>query len=147
VGRAERLLTPFPDAPERALLALTQAVTALDIGEVDAGLPRLEEALELAERHDDREVLAMARVVTGRLLIHQGSVDEGLALLDESSTAALSGELGPLVSGLVTATRSPPARTWATTTGRWSGPRPRTGGATGSTSPASRGRAGCTRPR
>jgi class 3 adenylate cyclase len=39
VGRAERLLTPFPDAPERALLALTQAVTALDIGEVDAGLP------------------------------------------------------------------------------------------------------------
>lgn len=101
VGRAERLLTPFPDAPERALLALTQAVTALDIGEVDAGTPHLEEALRLAERHDDREVLAMARVVRGRLLIHQGSVDEGLALLDESSTAALSGELGPLVSGLV----------------------------------------------
>lgn len=101
VGRAERLLASFPDAPERALLALTQAMTELDVGDVGPGIPHLEEALRLAEVHGDRDVQAMARVVKGRLLVHQGSVDEGLALLDESSTAALSGELGPLVSGLV----------------------------------------------
>jgi class 3 adenylate cyclase len=43
----------------------------------------------------------VARIGRGRILVHAGKVDEGLALLDEASAAAVSGELQPFEAGLV----------------------------------------------
>ena len=48
-----------------------------------------------------RDIESIARTGMGRLLIHSGHVDEGLAMLDEGTAAALSGELPPFPAGLV----------------------------------------------
>jgi hypothetical protein len=44
---------------------------------------------------------AMAVANKGRVLIHRGQVEEGLALLDEASAAATCGELRPFWTGAV----------------------------------------------
>ena len=43
----------------------------------------------------------MARNLQGRAVLRQGRVEEGLALLDEVMIMVTSGELSPLVTGLV----------------------------------------------
>ena len=43
----------------------------------------------------------MSIVFNGSMLVRKGQVDEGLALLDEATAAAVSGELEPLTAGIV----------------------------------------------
>ena len=45
--------------------------------------------------------MAFARNLQGRVLLSQGQVDRGLALLDEAMVAATGGELTPVVTGIV----------------------------------------------
>jgi DNA-binding NarL/FixJ family response regulator len=58
-------------------------------------------AAETGERFADRDLVAFARNLQGRVLVRQGRIPEGLALLDESMLAAASGELTPLFTGLI----------------------------------------------
>ena len=67
-----------------------------------------EQALEMARnvagigtRFGDPDLAAAARHVEGRALLGMGSVEEGLALLDEAMVAVTAGELSPIMTGLV----------------------------------------------
>ena len=101
-SNAERLLDGLPEAAEHGHLALTRGVTALLArGDVEHALPELERAHDIARRAGDRDTQVLALVGKGRALVQTGEVEQGLAILDEASTSAVSGELRPFATGLV----------------------------------------------
>lgn len=101
-ANAERLLEGLPEAAEHGYLALSRGVTTLMAeGDVPKALASLELAHEIAVRTGDRDTQVLALVGTGRAYVHAGDVEKGLAILDEASTSAVSGELRPFATGLV----------------------------------------------
>jgi class 3 adenylate cyclase len=101
-ANAERLLEGLPEAAEHGYLALSRGVTALlTEGNVGDALPELERAHDIAMRAGDRDTQVLALVGKGRALVQSGEVEQGLAILDEASTSAVSGELRPFATGLV----------------------------------------------
>ena len=58
-------------------------------------------AAEIGQRFGDADLFALAVHGQGYMLIKQGRVREGLALLDEAMVAVTTGELSPIVTGLV----------------------------------------------
>ena len=62
---------------------------------------RFGRAYELGERFGDRDTQVLALVGKGRALVKTGEVEEGLALLDEATAAAVCGALRPYSAGLV----------------------------------------------
>jgi ATP/maltotriose-dependent transcriptional regulator MalT len=58
-------------------------------------------AEEIGDRFRDADLVACARHVQGRVLIHEGRVQAGLALLDEAMLAVITGELSPIMTGLI----------------------------------------------
>jgi class 3 adenylate cyclase len=102
VATAERLLENLPEAPEHGRLLLVHAITALFAeGDLDAAERRFDEAFELAKRVGDRDVQALALGGKGRARIKAGRIDEGLALLDEATASAISGDVKAHSMGLV----------------------------------------------
>ena len=101
LGRAERLLADAEQGPEHGFLALARGLTAYMVGDVPGALAQFDDAHELAGRFGDRSLQAIALVFRGKLLVASGDVSAGLALLDEATSAAVSGELQPLATGLV----------------------------------------------
>jgi class 3 adenylate cyclase len=101
-ANAERLLEGQPEAAEHGLLALSRGITALLAeGNIGDALPELERAYDIATRAGDRDTQVLALVGKGRAFVQSGDVEQGLAILDEASTSAVSGELRPFATGLV----------------------------------------------
>jgi len=99
---AERLLEGLPESPEHARALLIAAVTALFAeGDLDRAQALFESAFELARRVGDRDVEILALSGKGRTHIKAGQVEQGLALLDEATASAISGNLKPHATGLV----------------------------------------------
>jgi len=71
------------------------------MGDLGAAVATAAEAAAIAERFGDADLLALAVHSQGHLLVCAGHVKEGLALLDESMVAVTTGELSPIVSGIV----------------------------------------------
>ncbi|HTJ84173.1 MAG TPA: LuxR C-terminal-related transcriptional regulator, partial [Polyangiaceae bacterium] len=59
------------------------------------------EAAAIGARFRDLDLTALGRTFEGRALIRSGLLPEGLSLLDEAMVSATSGELSPIVTGLV----------------------------------------------
>jgi tetratricopeptide (TPR) repeat protein len=100
LARAERLLEGQPDTPSHAWLAAVRAYERMLTGDVPGARPWARRAIELGSRHD-AAACALGRVAEARLLILDGDVEQGLALLDEVGVATLSGDLDPLSTGVV----------------------------------------------
>jgi class 3 adenylate cyclase len=101
VRHAERLLEQ-QDCVEQGYLARLHAVIAFEgIGDFDGTLAEAQRALEIAERFGDRDLQAIAVNDRARALVAKGQVAEGLSLLDEATSAAVSGELGPMATAIV----------------------------------------------
>jgi tetratricopeptide (TPR) repeat protein len=101
-ANAERLLEGLPESVEHGYLALTRAVNALRAeGDLPAALAAFERAFELGQRFGDRDTQVMGLVGQGTVHVYSGDVDQGLALLDEATAAAVCGELRPFSTGLV----------------------------------------------
>jgi class 3 adenylate cyclase len=100
--RATRLLEPYPDSLEQGHLERLKAVVAIEgQRDPDLALAHAERALELATALEDADLHALALHDKGRALVHKGEVAEGLALLEEASATAVSGDLRPLTTGIV----------------------------------------------
>ena len=101
-ANAERLLEGQPEAREHGFLALSRGITTLFAeGNIEGALPELERAHDIAARTGDRDTQVLALVGKGRAFVQRGDVEQGLAILDEASTSAVSGELRPYATGLV----------------------------------------------
>ncbi len=89
------------DCVERGYLLLPDAEQCLGAKDHDAAFATATEAAEIGERFDEADLIACARHVQGRALMGQGQVEKGLALLDEAMVSVVTGDLFPLMTGLI----------------------------------------------
>jgi class 3 adenylate cyclase len=96
--RAERLLEAERDSLEYGHLLRARGLVAKDL---DEALAHARAAHDLATRLGDRDLAALELQEQGRLLVAKGEVGEGLALLEEATVIAVSGDLGPHATGII----------------------------------------------
>jgi ATP/maltotriose-dependent transcriptional regulator MalT len=102
LGRARRLLErDGRDCVERGYLLLPEARRELAARAYAAAYGTATEAAEIGERFGDKDLTAFARNLQGQATLHQGRVEEGLALLDEAMVAVTSEEVSPLLTGII----------------------------------------------
>jgi class 3 adenylate cyclase len=99
--RAVRLLESMEESPAHGFLALQRSMMASGRGDYDEALEHIRKALDVATRHHDRDLLAQATLREGVARVNRGDVDEGLALIDEVTAAAVAGELNPLSTAII----------------------------------------------
>jgi class 3 adenylate cyclase len=99
--RAERALEGHPESYATGYLALVRSDLARIHGDVDGAIALAEEAVAIGERTRDAELQAWGISGLGRLRIMSGAPADGIALLEEASIAAVSGELSPFASGVI----------------------------------------------
>lgn len=95
LGRARSLIETTGDSPERARIELTQANQASDAALRERHLAAAE---EIAHRAGDTDTVFDVMSQRGLHLVLQGSVDEGMALLDEALAAVAGGEVHDLIA-------------------------------------------------
>jgi DNA-binding CsgD family transcriptional regulator len=100
-GRASRLLEHEQECAEHGYLLISVAFHQLVAGDYAAGRAAAAQAVAIGGRAGDADLVAFARYLQGRALVHDGEMDEGLALVDEAMVAVVAGELSPIVAGAV----------------------------------------------
>ena len=101
-ARGERLLEREErDCVERGYLRLARMLQSFDEGDFEAARSAAAEALEIGERFGDRDLIALGVMDQGHALLELGRTREGLRLVDESMVAVTSGELSPIVAGIL----------------------------------------------
>ena len=100
LGRAERLLEGHDESPAHAWLAVVRAYERMLTGDLPGARVWARRAIEVGSTYDPA-ACAIGRVAEARLLILDGDVHQGLALLDEAGVATVSGDLDPLSTGVV----------------------------------------------
>jgi tetratricopeptide (TPR) repeat protein len=100
VKRAERLLDGHGETPVHASLAVVRSYERLFSGDHPAARQWARCAIELGAKHDPGAA-AVGRIVEARILMLDGEVERGLELLDEAAVVTVSGELDPLMTGVV----------------------------------------------
>jgi len=101
-GRAQRLAESGPrDSVEHGYLLVPMLLKRA--GERDwKGVADLAKKTgRIAERHGDADLFALAAHERGHALVQLGRVEEGLRLVDEVMVCVTTGELSPVVTGLV----------------------------------------------
>ena len=102
LGRGQRLVEQEPgECVEQGYLLIPAARRREVMGELDAAVATVRDAVAIAERFGDRDLFALAMNMHGRLLIEAGHTVEGVALLDEAMVAVTAGELSPIATGIV----------------------------------------------
>src|SRR5919106_6309283 len=101
LAKGDRLLAEEPESREHGQAALAHAMQAETLGKIDEELEHAERAFEIGRRFGDPDLQALALVAQGAALLYKGGLDRGLALLDEASTSALTGELEPFSACIV----------------------------------------------
>ncbi len=101
IARGERLLADEPEGIEHGHLAFARGAHAIDLGDLELAKERFERARSLASQFGDRSLETTALVFHGAIRVWTGDVNGGLAILDEATAAATSGELDPLATGIV----------------------------------------------
>lgn len=99
---ASRLLEPEPEGAEHGWLHLALAIMAHAHGEDDAVVEHAELAAELGGRYGDKDLFALGHAFHGISLVANGAdADRGLAMVEEATEGAVSGELGARATGLI----------------------------------------------
>jgi tetratricopeptide (TPR) repeat protein len=100
LARAERILEGRDETPAHAWFAVVRTYERLLTGDLEGAREWAPRAVEVGSRVD-ASACALGQVARARLLILDGDVDHGLALLDEAGVATVSGDLDPLTTGVV----------------------------------------------
>jgi len=101
LGRAQRLLENEGECAERGYLLLPAMFQHEAAGDFASAAEAAGEAVRIGERFGDRDLFALAIHGQGYMLMKDGRVREGLALLDEAMVAITAEELSPVVTGIV----------------------------------------------
>ncbi len=100
--RAQRLIdSEGQDCVECGYLRLPHIFRLTAAGDHAAARAAAAEVAKIGDRYKDHDLSAFGRNFEGRALIRQGRLSEGLPLLDEAMVAVTSGELSPVVTGLI----------------------------------------------
>ena len=101
VSRGERLLDGCEETATHALLAMVRAYERFLCGDAVQARAWADRAVDAGLRQTVPVAAALGRVARARLVLLDGAVDEGLALLDEAAVSVMSGELDALATGMV----------------------------------------------
>jgi len=102
LGRAQRLVEhEKEDCVEQGYLLVPVMLRHEANGDWEAAYAAAAKAVEIGERFGDADLLALAVHEQGLILVNQGRVEEGLGLVDEAMIAVTTGELSPIVTGIV----------------------------------------------
>jgi DNA-binding NarL/FixJ family response regulator len=99
LGRAQRLVRDQPEGVEHGYLLYLELEGALGGEDPAAVVETARRVREIGRRHADPNLAAAGDLFEGRVLVRQGRMAEGMALLDEAMLAVLSGELAPEYAG------------------------------------------------
>jgi DNA-binding CsgD family transcriptional regulator len=100
--RAQRIADELgDDCVVHGYLLLPAIQRHLSTGDLAAAEKEAAEAVAIGERCGEPDLIAFARCQLGRAIARQGTVEKGVALLDEAMLAATARELTPIVTGLV----------------------------------------------
>jgi DNA-binding NarL/FixJ family response regulator len=101
-ARGQRLLDREQrDCVERGYLRLADLLQHRAESDFEAAYSAAADVIEIGERFGDRELVALGVMDQGHVLLELGRTSEGLRLLDEGMVAVTSGELSPIVAGIV----------------------------------------------
>ena len=102
-ARAERLLDREEpgDVAERGYVMVARLLECSTKGDVLGVLDAAVDVAAIGERHGDRDLVAIGLMEQGHALVRLGRADDGLRLIDETMVAVTSGELSPIVAGIV----------------------------------------------
>ncbi len=101
-ARARRLLErERGDCVERGYVLIAALLEHLFGGDHEAARATAAEIAEIGERFGDRDLIAMGLMEQGHALVRQGRTEDGLRLVDETMVAVITGELSPIVAGIV----------------------------------------------
>lgn len=99
--RAQRLLDDEPESVEHGFLAWAGAMFAVATGDDDGAMGAARRAYDLGRRFGVPDLEALGLTFQGYVAARQGRVAEGVQLLDEGMTWAVTGELAPLPSAII----------------------------------------------
>jgi DNA-binding CsgD family transcriptional regulator len=102
LARAARLVEGLPgDNRVRGYLELSGVRKHFAAREYELAFSSAERACAIGERHRDADLVALARNMMGRAMLLAGNIERGLAHIDEAMLSATSGEVSPVVTGIV----------------------------------------------
>ena len=102
LARGERLIEDEPDdALERGYLLINEMFRQVASGNVPGVAACCERIAAIGRKWEDSNLIAFALVNSGRALIYSGRVLEGLTRLDEAMVALATGEVSPIIAGIV----------------------------------------------
>jgi len=99
LARAQRELKPHPGCAEQGLVRIVTGLQQMG-RQPEESAASFAEAVALAERHGDADLLAFGLLGRGQALIEMQNVAEGVVLLDEAMATVMSG-VSPIVAGIV----------------------------------------------
>jgi DNA-binding CsgD family transcriptional regulator len=101
-SRGQRLLErDGQDCAERGYLLIPDLVAHAVAGEHAAGYATATEVAEIGARFGDQDLIAIGVHEQGHALVRQRHFEDGLRLLDEVMVTVTTGELSPIVAGIV----------------------------------------------
>jgi DNA-binding CsgD family transcriptional regulator len=100
LARGQRLISD-QECVEQGYLVVPLAEQQLRQGQNDAAHATAGQAVAVGERFGDADLMAAARHLQGRALIHAGHVLAGLRRLDETMLAVVADELSPIMTGMM----------------------------------------------
>jgi ATP/maltotriose-dependent transcriptional regulator MalT len=101
-GRAQRLVEDAgEDCVEQGYLLVPLGLQHEAMGDFDAAYDAVAAATEIGRRFGEADLYAAAGHFQGLIRIKQGRIAEGLALLDEAMVAVTTGEVSPVMTGVV----------------------------------------------
>jgi class 3 adenylate cyclase len=99
--RATRLLENEPEGVEHGYLELQRSQVEYGRGNYDQALQHIRRAAVIATRIQDKDLVALATLREGIVLVKKGQVDAGLALIDEVSASAVAGDLSSYSTAVI----------------------------------------------
>lgn len=99
--RAERLLSGLPGGEQHGYLAWMTARLHLYKGELAEAIQLARKARDMGRALGNADIESMGNVIWGVGLQASGDAKTGMALQDEAAAAVLSGDVSPLVGGIV----------------------------------------------
>ena len=101
-ARGQRLIDGRQiDCVEKGLFLIPVGLRNLGGGNPVSAYAAFEEAASIGDRFNDPDLMTFGKLGRGQALIHQNKITEGVPLLDEAMIAVESGEVSPIVVGIV----------------------------------------------
>ena len=102
IARSRRLVEDHPQpCVEQGYVLVPTALQSLRGGDLAAALETFSQAGAIGDRFRDANLTTLARLGQGQTFITLGKIGPGMALLDEVMVAVTTGDVSPIIAGVV----------------------------------------------